>query len=116
VRAKFFDLIAYQRAVALADELHAVVPRWPSLQRYSVGAQLLRAADSIGANIAEAFGRWHRADQRRLLYIARGSVYETQHWLARAEKEKLVRPGTREKAEEIARILNGLIRSHAERK
>ena len=116
MRARFHELVAYQRAVALADELHAVVPAWPSLQRWSVGAQLLRASDSVGANIAEAFGRWHKNDQRRLLYIARGSVYETQHWIARAEKEKLLPEGTREKAEEVSRVLNGLISAHAGRK
>jgi four helix bundle protein len=116
VRAKFYDLVAYQRAVTLADELHAVVPSWPSLHRWSVGAQLLRAADSVGANIAEAFGRWHRNDQRRLLYVARGSVYETQHWIARAETENLLPKGTHQKAEEVSRVLNGLISAHAGRK
>src|SRR6266576_3198233 len=113
--AKFQDLIAYQRAVALADELHELVPHWPSIKQWSVGVQLLRASDSVGANIAEAFGRWHRTDQRRFLYVARGSAYETEHWLRRAERERLVPQGTREKAEEVSRILSGLIRSHAGR-
>jgi len=103
VSRSFEDLVAYKRAVALADQLHAVVPRWSALYQRSVGAQLLRAADSVGANIAEAFGRWHRTDQRRLLYIARGSAYETQHWIARAETQRLLPAGTHHKAEEVGR-------------
>jgi four helix bundle protein len=50
---------------------------------------LVRAADSIGANIAEANGRAKGPDQSRLLVIARGSIYETQHWLERARSRGL---------------------------
>jgi four helix bundle protein len=71
--------------------------------------QLVRAADSIGANIAEATGRWHPADKRRLFIIARGSLYETEHWLLRAEKRGLARPRS-ERLDDLARALNGLIK------
>lgn len=70
----------------------------------------MRAADSVGANIAEAAGRWHRADQRRFLLIARGSLYETEHWMARAEKRGLLEQGATERLSEVARALNGLIK------
>jgi four helix bundle protein len=108
----FEQLAVYQRAVALADEIAADVLRWPSFHRWTVGVQLVRAADSIGANIAEANGRAANPDQRRLLIIARGSMYETQHWLARAHSRGLeCPPDARERAAEVGRMLNGLVRS-----
>ncbi len=69
----------------------------------------MRAADSIGANIAEAAGRWHEADKRRLLIIARGSLYETEHWLVRAASRNLVAKSYDGQIAEIARMLSGLI-------
>ena len=77
--SEFRRLRAYELAVALAGDLHVAVTSWDKFERWSLGVQLMRAADSIGANIAEATGRWHIADQRRVLYFARGSLYETEH-------------------------------------
>jgi four helix bundle protein len=108
----FEKLAVYQRAIALADEIAADVLRWPSFHRWTVGVQLVRAADSVGANIAEANGRARDPDQRRLLVIARGSIYETQHWLERARSRGLECPcKARERAAEVGRMLNGLVRS-----
>ena len=109
----FRDLAAYRLAVEAADELHSEVARWPSFERWSLGMQLVRAADSIGANIAEAMGRWNEADKRRLLLIARGSVYEAEHWLLRAEARGLMTVGSSERFDEPSRALNGLIRKNS---
>jgi four helix bundle protein len=106
----FRDLVAYRKSVALADEMHELIARWPAFDRWSSGIQLMRAADSVGANIAEATGRWHRPDQKRFLLIARGSLYETEHWIARAEVRGLLDPGSTERLGEAARALNGLIK------
>ena len=108
--SEFRRLIAYERAAALADELYDLVQRWPSFARWSLGVQLMRAADSIGANIAEGVGRWHRADQKRFLLMARGSLYETEHWLLRAESRELLTSSPRQSLDETARALNGLIK------
>jgi four helix bundle protein len=70
--------------------------------------QLVRAADSVGANIAESSGRWHPADKRRLLVIARGSLYEAEHWLERAEARSLSAPRT-DRLRELAWALSALI-------
>jgi four helix bundle protein len=110
VASEFRDLVAYQRAVAIANEMHATVARWPSFERWSTGLQLVRALDSIGANIAESAGRWHRADERRLLLIARGSLCESEHWLLCAEQRGLLQAGSSERLGEVARALNGLIK------
>ena len=60
--------------------------------RNTIGKQLVRAVDSIGANIAEGSGRGSFQDNRRFIRIARGSLYETQHWLRRAFKRGLLQP------------------------
>jgi four helix bundle protein len=109
--SNFQKLRVYQLAGELADELFLTVNRWPPFARHSVGSQLVRAADSIGANIAESAGRWHVPDKRRLLFIARGSLTETEHWITRAVRRGLLEPGTTERIPEIARALNGLIKN-----
>jgi four helix bundle protein len=106
----FRNLAAYRCAVEVADELYAEVGRWRSFERWALGAQLVRAADSIGANVAESCGRWHVPDRRRLLFVARGSLYETEHWVLRAESRGLLTPGHSQRLEETARALNGLIK------
>jgi four helix bundle protein len=110
VPGNFRDLRAYQLSAQLAAELHRSVRAWPSLERRVIGEQLLRAAHGVGANIAEATGRWTVNDRRRFLYIARGSLHETEHWILAAEEQGLLKRGTSVKVDEIARLLNGLIR------
>src|SRR5687768_7498919 len=61
--SNFKSLAAYQRSRALAEELYRVVMQWPAFDRDSVGLQMVRSADSISANIAEAAGRWSAADK-----------------------------------------------------
>ena len=107
--SRFNDLVAYQQAVALASELYAAVATWPAFDRDTLGEQLMRAADSVGANIAEATGRWSAADRRRVLFIARGELHETEHWLNVAHARGLS-PTHSERVAEIARTLNGLIK------
>jgi four helix bundle protein len=115
VASQFRDLTAYRLAIELADEIHEAVAGWPSFARWTVGLQLVRAADSIGANIAEASGRWHEADKRRLLIVARGSLYETEHWLLRAQARSLLAPEADEKLDELMRTISGLIKKPTRR-
>jgi len=105
------DLRAYQLARALGRDLWAASVHWPSFDRWSFGIQMIRAADSVGANIAEATGRWHRPDQQRLLYIARGSIHELDHWIDVAKERDLLSPDSSELLTELARTVNGLIRA-----
>ena len=107
----FRDLQVYWRASALADQLWAAVGGWPSFEKWTVGHQMLRAADSVGANIAEGAGRHGGPDHRRFLFIARGSACELEHWIERAEARELTMPeGATEEAMQVSRMLNGLIR------
>jgi four helix bundle protein len=88
------------------------VRRWNALDRSLLGVQLVRAAYSVGANIAEGSGRWHGRDRRQFLYVARGSLHETEHWILCAEVQGLLEPGTSDRVAEIAKPLNGLIRRY----
>jgi four helix bundle protein len=110
MRSEFRDLVAYKRACELADELRELIGAWPPDDRWSLGRQLMRAGDSIGANIAEATGRYHPKDQTRFLYVARGSLLETEHWITTAERRGLLEQGTSDRLTEIARALAGLIK------
>src|SRR5438132_11127204 len=83
-RTNFEELRVYQMAEKLADEIWRVVRKWDYFARDTVGKQMVRAADSIGANIAEGTGRGSFKDNRRFVRTARGSLYETRHGLRRA--------------------------------
>jgi four helix bundle protein len=111
VASDFRDLVAYRLDVEVADDLHRLAAGWSAFDRWSLGVQLVRAVDSVGANIAEAMGRWHVADRRRLLFIARGSLYEAEHWMLRAESRGLLEPGANDRLGEVGRALNGLIKT-----
>src|SRR5437899_726283 len=87
---RFQDLDVYRLSESLADSVWDIVCGWGGLARDTVGKQLIRSADSIGANIAEGSGRGSSVDNRRFVRISRGSLYETQHWLRRAFRRKLL--------------------------
>ncbi len=86
----FENLQVYQLAEKLADEVWRIVVTWGIFAKDTIGKQLVRSADSIGANIAEGTGRGSFQDNRRFVKIARGSLYETRHWLRRAYKRRLL--------------------------
>ena len=89
-QSNFEKLRVYQMSEKIADEVWKIVKGWNPLARDTVGKQLLRAADSVRANIAEGTGRGSYQDNRRFVRIARGSLYETRHWLRRAYNRELL--------------------------
>jgi four helix bundle protein len=110
--ARHRDFVAYRLAARLADEVYDEVARWSKFDAWAVGIQLVRAADSIGANIAEGLGRGTIQDQRRFFLMARGSLLETEHWLERAAVRGLpLSSPFVDKTEELGRVINGLIRA-----
>jgi four helix bundle protein len=112
MRSNFRELDAYRRAAAISDELYRVIAGWDSYARWSVGLQLQRAVDSIGANIAEGCGRWTKPDEKRFLVMARASLYEAEHWIARAADRGLLAEEWLVRLADVARPLSGLIAAH----
>ena len=74
------DLIVWQKAMELVDEVYRLSKELPSEELYALSAQMRRAAVSIPSNIAEGYGRRSVKEFRQFLSVARGSVFalETQ--------------------------------------
>jgi four helix bundle protein len=79
------DLEIYQLSMKIGQLIFELVQKWESLHKNTIGYQLIRASDSISANISEGYGRFHFREQRQFCYIARGSLYETSTWLSKAK-------------------------------
>ncbi|MFM9265856.1 four helix bundle protein [Tychonema sp. BBK16] len=101
----FQELRVYKLSERLADEIWTTVNTWDSFAKNTIGQQIVRSADSVGANIAEGVGRGSYQDNRRFVKIARGSLYETQHWLRRAYTRKLL---TVQQVDTFTTIINDL--------
>ena len=101
----FEHLAVYQLSERLADAVWELVARWDYFAKDTVGKQLVRAVDSIGANIAEGTGRGTFKDNKHFARIGRGSLNETRHFLRRAFRRKLV---TREQTEAIKPLIDEL--------
>lgn len=74
------DLEIYNLSLELGSISWVIFKNLPNSLKFSLGDQLCRACDSVGANIAEGYGRFHYRDSLRFYYFARGSLSETLHW------------------------------------
>ena len=83
------DLEIYTLSEAFADEIWFIVAEWDYFVKDTVGKQLARAADSISANIAEGFGRYHYKENKNFCYFSRGSVIETKSWIKKSNTRRL---------------------------
>jgi four helix bundle protein len=111
------DLEVYRLSERLADAVWDLASQWKLFARDTVGRQLVRAADSVGANIAEGSGRGTYKDNAHFARVARGSLNETRHFLRRGYQRRLItREQTRDLRPIIAELgprLNAYIRSIA---
>ncbi|HQZ97165.1 MAG TPA: four helix bundle protein [Pyrinomonadaceae bacterium] len=89
-KTNFENLDIYKISESLADAIWQMAMGWGRIAQDTVGKQIIRSADGIGANISEGSGRGTPADNRRFLRMARGSLYETRHWLRRAHQRDLL--------------------------
>lgn len=84
------NLTSYKISCDLASIIYKIVKSWGYLDKQTIGVQLIRATDSIGANIAEGFGRYHKKDKIKFYYNARASAVESDHWIETASKRNLL--------------------------
>ena len=88
--ATFEDLRVLKSAEEVADTIWKIVVRWDEFAKDVVGKQMARSADSVGANIAESFGRFNFGEKLQFLYYSRGSIFETKYWLNRTRVRGLM--------------------------
>src|SRR6266849_3073237 len=109
----FEDLETLKAAEVICDNLWKRVAHWGPFARDTVGKQLVEAADSVGANVAEAYGRFHFGEKLTFLYYARGSLFETKYWINRARARELLEAETvlayATELTDLARQLNSLV-------
>lgn len=84
------ELRVLRIAEGVADSIWKEVMLWDTFAQETVGRQMARAADSIGANIAESFGRFNFGEKVQFLYYSRGSLFETKYWLNRCANRGLL--------------------------
>jgi len=83
-----------EHAKQIGDSVWNEVVLWKHFERDTIGKQLVRATDSISANLSEAYGRYSFADRKRFAYYARGSLCETINWLNISETRGLIQRNT----------------------
>ena len=98
----FENLRVYNLSEVVAGQIWDFVVTWDCFAKDSIGKQLVRAADSIGANIAEGHGRGTYKDNRHFCRIGHGSLNETRHFLRRAFRRKLL---TEEQIEQLRPLI-----------
>jgi four helix bundle protein len=82
----FTDLIVWQKAHAVALDVFRISKTWPAEERYALTDQIRRSSRSVGANIAEAWGkRRYEASFVAKLVDADAEAHETEHWLINAQ-------------------------------
>ena len=86
---KLSDLEVYRIAQEISEVSWKIYKELNWQEKKIIGDQFIRSADSIGANIAEGYGRFHYLDKIRFYYNARGSLLETLHWAELMKKRKI---------------------------
>ena len=102
------DFKVYNLAMELGEVVWNVVGNWDAFQRNTIGVQLVRATDSIAANLSEGLGRFHFKESKNFSYFSRGSLFGTKTWLTKANRRKLI---GEDDIELIGRMLNAYIKS-----
>jgi four helix bundle protein len=109
------NIKAYQLADDLVVEIYRATRSFPREELYGLTSQIRRAVISVPTNIAEGASRGHKRDYLHFLYIARGSIAETEYLLHLSNKLGYLSDKRYEEIskirEETAKTLFGLINS-----
>ena len=102
------DLEVYKRAFLLSNQVWNQVSQWKDFfAKETIGKQLVRAADSIDANIAEGYGRYHYKENKNFCYYSRGSLLETKGFVKKCKDRGLI---SEEKSNELLKELDEIHR------
>jgi four helix bundle protein len=109
------DLKVWQKAHALALEIHKLTKDFSREEVYGLTSQLRRSASSVPANIVEGQSRNTTKEYLAFLYNARGSLEETRYHLLLSRDLGYVSGNEfgllEAKCEEVSKMLNGLIQA-----
>ena len=112
--ATYTNIIAWQKAVELADAVYSAVHSFPKSELFGLSAQMRSAAVSIASNIAEGRGRGTDRDYRSFLIRARGSLFELETQIHIAARQQLIDAETvatlLARSAEVGKKLGSLIR------
>ena len=113
------DLLVWQKALSWVELVYAATREWPSDERFGLISQVRRACVSVPSNIAEGCARRSTPEFLRFLSIARGSLAEVETQLIIAQRltylEAAALTRLLDSADEISRMLSGLISKLEER-
>ena len=84
----FTEMPVWITAMEIAVEVFYLSCPLPKSEDYALKSQIRRSAESVSANIAEAFGRFHTKDKINFYYFAKGSAYETKSHLIYGQQTK----------------------------
>lgn len=109
----FEELEVWKLARQLKKEVRELVKKFPIEEKYRLTDQIIRSSRSVGANIAEGFGRFHYKDNSKFCRNARGSLMETLNHLIDAFDEEYIDEqylnNQKEKIFHCNKVLNGYI-------
>ena len=112
---KLEELKVCNLSMELGERVWNIVNKWNYFAKDTVGKQLVKAADSIAANLSEGFGRYHYLENKNFCYYSRGSLYETKTWITKAHNRKLVNDNDFQSfikdMDYIGKMLNNYIKS-----
>jgi len=87
---KLEELNVYKLSMEIGEKVWNIVIKWDNFTKNTIGKQLIRAIDSVAANLSEGFGRYHYKEVKNFCYYSRGSLYESKTWLTKAFNRKLI--------------------------
>jgi four helix bundle protein len=110
----FRELEVYRLSREVSRDIYLLSIHFPKEEKYSLTDQIRRSSRSVGAQIAEAWGK-RRYENHFIskLTDADGEQLETQHWLEVAEECQYMELSKRDellkKCESVGKMLHNMI-------
>ena len=99
------ELDVYNLSETLSDIIWNIYDKWDYKAKHTIGLQIIRACDSIAANLAEGYGRFTTPDRKKFYLYSRGSFEETKCWLRKAFRRNLIEGDDKQKITDIVNEL-----------